>query len=393
MPQAVIRESSALLEAGAQVSVCTFRGILDQEEPLVVPHKSVASGCVGCPLGVIAHLLGLLPGGRNLARFVEHLATVGLAVRLRKALGYDVIYLRDGDPFVFVPFVLGLVLKDYRWAISLLGARSVRSRRSLYGKFIGSPVWKPVYRRSFSKNHFSFICDNRYLRSYFEADFLDGMFSGKVNVVPLGLRRTAEHVTRKEARQRLGLPQDRLLFLHFGALHPDKDIETILAAIRDIPDALLVHAGKVEGQVDLTALVRGSGLQGRVIVRDRYIPESEKPYYFASTDAIILSYKRDVMITGSMLWEAARFKLPAIGSDGGDLGELIERYRVGLVFEAESASSLRDMLSKFSSSSQKKRATMASNCEHFCDDFSFAVWAHNCMKVLMELCRYRSGEE
>ncbi len=392
-PQAVIRESSALLQAGAQVSVCTFRGVLRHEEPLAVPHRSVASGCVGRPLGVIAHLLGSLPGGRNLARFVEHLATIGLALRLRKALGYDVIYLRDGDPFIFVPFVLGLVLKDYRWAISLLGTSSMRSRRSIYGKFIGSPVWKPVYRRSFSRNHFSFICGNGHLKNYFEADFLDGMFSGKVNVVPEGLERTAKHVARGEARQRLGLPQDRLVFLHFGALHPDKDIETVLAAIRDIPDALLVHAGKVGEQVDLTALVRRSGLQGRVITRDRYIPESEKPYYFASADAIILSYKRDVLLAGSMLWEAARFKLPAIGSDVGDLGELIERYRVGLVFEAESATSLRGMLCQFSSSGQKQRATMARNYERFCDDFSFAVWAQNCMKVLMELCGPKIGEQ
>jgi len=387
MPQAVIRESSALLEAGAQVSVCTFRGVLDQEEPLVVPHRTAASGWLGCPLGVIAHLLGSLPGGTNLARFVEHVATVGLAVRLRKPLGYDVIYLRDGDPFVFVPFVLGLVLRDYRWAISLLGTRSVRSRRSLYGKFIGSPVWKPVYRRSFSRNRFSFICGNGHLKNYFETDFLGGMFSGKVNVVPEGLERTAEHMARGEARQRLGLPQDRLVFLHFGALHPDKDIETVFAAIKDMPDVLLVHAGKVDRQVNLSDSVRRSGLQGRVIVRDRYIPESEKPCYFASADAAILSYKSDDSMVCGTLREAARFRLPAIGSNVGELGELIESYGLGLVFEAESATSLGIALSEFSGSSQQERATMAGNCERFCDDFSSAVWAHNYMKVLVELCR------
>jgi len=387
MPQAVIRESSALLEAGAQVSVCTFRGILDREEPLPVPHRLVVSGGVGRPLGAIAHLLGLLPGGKHLARFVEHVATLGLAVRLRKALGYEVIYLRDGDPFIFVPFVLGLVLRDYRWAVSLLGTRSVRSRRSLYGKLVGSRLWKPVYRRSFSRNRFSFICGNGYLKGYFESDFLDGTLSGKVHVVPEGLEIKAERVAQAAARQRLGLPQDRLVFLHFGALHPDKDIETVLEALRDMPEAVLVHAGDLEGRIDLGALARRKGLQGRVIVKDCYIPESEKPYYFASADAIVLSYSTSSWIVSGMLWQAARFGLPAIASNGGDLGELVERYGIGLVFEAGSAASLGSALSQFSSSGQKKRATMAGNCERFCDDFSYAVWATNLMKVLAELSR------
>lgn len=387
MPQAVIRESSALLEAGAQVSVCTFRGILDQEEPLAAPHRSVVSGGVGRLLGAMAHLLGLLPGGKDPARLVEHVATIGLAVRLRKPLGYDAIYLRDGDPFIFVPFVLGLLLRDYRWAVSLLGTRSVRTGRSLYGKLVGSRLWRPVYRRSFSRNRFSFVCGNGYLKDYFESDFLDGTLSGKVHIVPEGLETKAERVAQAAARQRLGLPQDGLVFLHFGALHPDKDIETAVLALRDIPEAVLVHAGDLGGRVDLGDLARRNGLEGRVIVRDCYIPESEKPYYFASADAIVLSYSSNSVTVSSMLWQAARFGLPAIASDSGDLGKLVERYGIGLVFEAGNAASLASRLSEFSSFGREERATMAGNRERFCDDFSYAVWADNCMKVLVELCR------
>jgi len=92
------------------------------------------------------------------------------------------------------------------------------------------------------------------------------------------------------------------------------------------------------------------------------------------------------MVCGT-LREAARFRLPAIGSNVGELGELIESYGLGLVFEAESATSLGIALSEFSGSSQQERATMAGNCERFCDDFSSAAWAHNHMKVLVELCR------
>lgn len=389
-PQAITRESSALLKAGAEVSLCTFRGIRDQEGLKEIPHRTVVSSWLGFPLGIITRLLHSLPKGRSLAGFLEQLATLCLAVKLRKSVRYDVIYLRDGDPFVFIPFVLGLVLKDYRWAISLLGMRLVRSPGCspgfLFYKFINAPVWKPIYRRGFSKNRFVFLCENRYIKDFFETDLLDGILSGKVRVVPPGVEKAADHVLQREARRYLGLPEDKTVFLHFGTLHQGKEVGTVLAAIKDIPDALLVHAGKVTS-VNLIESVKRYGLQGQVVIKDYYIPEAEKQYYFAAADAIILSYKKDFTQTASMLWEAARFQLPAIANDVGELGELVERYQIGLVFKAENATSLKKALSHFLTSSRSEKETMRNNCKKFCDAFSLNNWAQQYAKIFIELCR------
>ena len=385
-PQAVTKESSALLKAGAEVSICTFRGILDQREPQTLPHRTVVSSWTGFPIGIAARLLHIIPKGKNLAWFLEQLATIYLAVKLRKTFKYDVIYLRDGDPFIFISLVLGLVLKHYRWAINLIGVKSVRSPGSLFYRFINAPFWKPIYHRSLCQNRFTFICENRYTKDYFETYLLDGILSGRVRVVPIGVEKAAGKVPKREARQYLNLPEDKTIFLNFGALHPGKDIETVLSAIRDVTDVLLVHAGEVAPQVNLIQLVERYGLQSRLIIRDCYIPETEKPYYFAASDAIILSYKRDFWQTASMLWEAAKFRLPAIASESGELGELTEQYGIGTIFKAEDASSLKKALSAFLGYSQRERETMASNCEKLCDDFSLDSWAQNCLEIFGQLC-------
>jgi len=399
-PYTAIKESAALVKAGAQVSLCTFRGIRGQKEPQIIPHRTVVSSWIGSPLGVLTNLLLSLKINpmKGLAWFLEQFSTLFLAVKLRKTFKYDVIYLCDGDPFIFTPFLLGLVFRHYRWAVVLAGVKALMSPSSLshklFHKLINAPMWKPIYRSSLAKNQFTFVCPNKYVKDYFETNFLDGILSGRVSVIPLGVEQTASIAPQKEARRFLGLPEDKVIFLNFGSLHLGKDIETVLAAISDIPDVLLIHAGAVTVRMPLTTpqelldLVQHYGVQNRVIIKDYYIPEEEKQYYFGAADATILSYKRDTLQTTSMLWEAAKFRSPTIASDVGELGELVKRYKVGLVFEAENATSLKRALSHFLSSSQSEKETMMSNYGKFGDEFSLDEWAQKHMKSFRELCEH-----
>lgn len=391
-PQALAQETCALLKAGVEVSIFTFWNILGQKEPHAIPHKSVVSSWIGFPLRVLRYLENITSMARGLAWFLEQLTTICLAVKQRKALRYDVIYLRDGDPFIFIPFVLGLFLKNYKWVIYLIGIRQSRYPGSWFYRFISAPFWKPIYRRSLSRNQYAFICENIYLKDHFETVFLDGILSGKVTLIPLSVERPAEHIRRREARRYLGLPEDASIFLHLGAVHPGKDMETVLAAISEIPSVRLVQAGKATPGINLNKLVNQYDLQDRVLVRDYYISEAEKQYYFAAADAVILSYQIDFYQTASMFWEAAKFRVPVIASDIGELGELTRQYQVGLVFNAGNTASLKMALLNFLSSSQRGRETMASNYEGVYNDFSPDNWADRCLKLLSELCQQDSNE-
>ncbi|HEY49182.1 MAG TPA: glycosyltransferase family 4 protein [Dehalococcoidia bacterium] len=392
-PQAAVEESLALFKAGAEVSLFTFRGIIGQPEPEMIPHRMAVSSWTCFPLGMITRLLNTWARTQNIAWFLEQFLTLISAVRRRKSLKYDVIYLRDGDPFIFIPVLLGLVSRDRRWAISLIGVLGTRSFGSLPHRFINASFWKPLYRRSFSRNRFAFICENRYVKDNYEEGFLDGTLSGRVEVVLHGVDKADGNILKSEARRYLGLPEDKAVFLHFGALHPGKDIEVVVAAMRDISDVLLVHAGKVATAINMQDLVKRGGLQGRMIIRDYYIPAVEKQYYFTAADAVILSYKKDFVQTASVLWEAAKYGVPAIASDVGELGELVERYKIGSVFQAEDAASLRDELSRFLGSSPSEREAMVSNCARFCDDFSLDSWAQKCLVIFKDLCGQGVREE
>jgi len=388
-PRAITEEASALLDSGVEVAICTFRGIRDQEGLRTIPHRTVVSGRIGFPLGVITNMVKFMPKEKFLAGFLEQFSTLCLAVRVRKKLGYDAIYLRDGDPYIFIPFLIGFFLKDSKWVINLIGERMARAPNSmlssLFYSFINAPIWKPIYHRALSRNQFTFICQSKYVKDFFEVNLLNGILAGRVTFVPLGVQGTAEYVPREEARRHLGLPEGKAIFLHFGALHRGKDIETILAAIKEIPDVILVHAGVVTPWANMAHLVESYGLQGRVIINNSYIPEAEKRYYFAAADAVILSYKKSFLQEASMFRESAKFRLPSITSDVGGLGRLAREYKTGPVFEAENAASLRGAIYSFINSSQEGRETMANNCQKFCNDFSLDTWARKCKEIIEEL--------
>ena len=385
-PLAVVRESEALARAGARVCVLTFEGILCQSETGTLRQEQVVATGGRLGRGIACRWLGAMPGGRHLVWFLEQFVTIVAAARRSKSSGYDVIYLRDGDPFVFIPFLLGSVTRGHRWAISLVGVVGKRTFGSMPNRVIGARIWKSVYRRAMSRNRFILVCENEYVRQYYEAEFMQGVFSGRVAVLPAKAERAASYVSKEEARGHLGLPQDKPVLLHFGAIHAGKDVETVLKGIRDVPGAGFVHAGEVTSGADPGRLAERYALGDRVTVMNRYVPEEEKHYFFCAADAIALSYKADFLQTASMLWEAARFGVPAIASDVGELGELVRRHGIGVVFEAEDARSFATSLSRFLALEDEAREAMRVNCRRFRDEYSTDDWGLTCLRILERLC-------
>jgi glycosyltransferase involved in cell wall biosynthesis len=257
---------------------------------------------------------------------------------------------------------------------------------------VNSSLWKPVYRRSLARNNFLFITQNESMKQSF-GSYVQGVLSGKVVCLPLGVDEADKVISKEEARKYLGLPQDKPMFLSLGFLHAGKDLETVFRALKDVPNAFLIHGGDQGFRLHLpnsATLAQRYTMVGRVIIRDYYIPEGEKPYYFFAADATILSYTKQFLSTTSLLWEACRFGTPVIASDNGQLKELVKAFQPGLLFTAQDADSLRETILRFLSLKPEEIQVFKDNCRRFANEFSLEKWAQRCLEIYDKLLANKS---
>lgn len=403
-PWEATHETHALAQAGVEVNLLSFCGVTDEAE-VKVPHLTAYSQTkLGAPIYHLANFFRKFGITVWLSMFIETFLTLAVAIRLKQKRGYDIIHLRDGEPFLFLFHLLNLSRRDYNWAISLTGSNLItlathpsllsairKSFRvflsTIYIRILTTNLWRPVYSRSMARNHFLFLTQNKTMQHNFES-YMGGVLTGKVLCLSLGVNEMSMAVSREESRRYFGLPQDKMVFLSFGFLHDGKDIETIFHALKEVPDAFLLHGGDQMFKRHLSnsaELAEKYSMRERAIIKDRYIPEEEKPYYFFAADAVILSYTRQFMGTTSLLWQACRFGLPVIASDNGQLKELMEEYQPGLLFQAQDPDSLREVIMRFIKLKPDEIQMMKDNCRKFAREFSHEKWAQKCLEVYSRL--------
>ena len=394
-PWAAAHETQALARAGAEVELLTFCGVVDEAE-VEVPQLTVRS-CIklAIPIYYLATFLGRWGATRWFSMFLEVCLTLAVAVRLKRKLNYDIIHLRDGEPFLFLPHLLSLPFQGYNWAISLTASNiypppipSIRPQNlglliyTIALKFINSRLWRPLYRVGLARNRFVFLTQNETSQRDYSS-YLQGVFDGKVVYLPLGTDSVENVISKEEARQHLGLPQGKPVLLSFGAPHSGKDLETVLHALKDLPEVYFVHAGRQAFGlgINLEEVAMDYIDADRMSIRNYYIPESEKPYYFFAADAAIISYARQFLSTTSLLWESCRFGTPAIASDNGQLKKLMEAFQPGLLFTAQDAASLRQAIIHFINLKPEEIQAMKDNCRRFSHEFSMEKWAQKCLDI------------
>jgi glycosyltransferase involved in cell wall biosynthesis len=162
------------------------------------------------------------------------------------------------------------------------------------------------------------------------------------------------------------------VFLAFGAYHSGKDLETIFRALKNLPEVYFVHAGSQAFGlgVNLEEVARDYIDANRMSIRNYYVPEREKPYYFFAADAVILSYTKQFLSTSSLLWEACR-----------QLKELMMAFQPGLLFSAQDPDSLGEAIIRFISLKPAEIKVMKNNCHRFVEQFSMDKWVLTCLEL------------
>ncbi len=105
-------------------------------------------------------------------------------------------------------------------------------------------------------------------------------------LVPMGVP-PPPLISRHEARERLGLPQDALILASFGHINPYKRLEPALRALRDLravrPDAHYLLVGSISPNYDARSIVERLGLTEAVTITG-YVPRSTFEDYVAAAD-------------------------------------------------------------------------------------------------------------
>ncbi len=170
-----------------------------------------------------------------------------------------------------------------------------------------------------------------------------------VFVAPLGnyIGVYPDTVAATDARERLGLPQDKVVLLFLGYLRAYKGLEQLVQSLQGIrdPDLVLVVAGKAldDGFADHLNRMTKSDL--RISLRIGWIPDEEVPLYYHAADVAVCPFEQ--VLTSSSVMLALSLGCPVVVPALGCIPELVNSD-VGVLYNPDDAHGLKDALAQCS---------------------------------------------
>jgi len=160
----------------------------------------------------------------------------------------------------------------------------------------------------------------------------------------------AQHsVSPAEARRQLGLDPSTPVALFFGFVREYKGLRYLLEAMPQVLARTEMHllvAGEFwEGKEECQEIIDRFDLGNSVTVVDRYIRNEEISVFFSAADVVVLPY---VGVTQSAVVPLAyAFDRPVITTAVGDLPDIVQHHKTGLIVPPGDATALADALVRF----------------------------------------------
>ena len=160
--------------------------------------------------------------------------------------------------------------------------------------------------------------------------------------------RSVPKETRAESRTLLGLPQDRIIFLHIGSDEKRKGLLDVLKLISKFPSSgpFLVRAGELKPRNTgkRVKLIQRLTRENRLICNDRDLSEEAFDLYLRAADYVLLPYHSHDDSSG-ILSRAIGAGTPVIASDFGLIGKRVKALSLGLLYRNNNMRDLRRAMS------------------------------------------------
>jgi len=136
------------------------------------------------------------------------------------------------------------------------------------------------------------------------------------------------------SRRALGIAPDEVVFLFFGYVRHYKGVDVLLDALAELPLEGPPWRAVIAGEwyIDRTAADRAiarAPLAGKVVLEDRYVPDTEVGRYLAAATVVVAPY-RDGTQSGVVPLAYAHGRGVIVGEVGG-LPEVVEPGKTGLL--------------------------------------------------------------
>ena len=413
------RATEALIDCGVSVTMVTFDGVIGNWTGTAKMERSFSVGSQYRVTWLLHQVtrLGQFLLLKPFTDLIETVSTTFLAFRESRREDYDAIHFFDGNPVFAVPLTAAIFTRNHNLVINIYGTppgwwvrswiksfndllkkrdywsclRLIRDRLTELG--VVKSVRKSLYRRAMSRNSCYFICHTKEIKESYK-EYLDGMFYDKIHVIPLGRKKPEQKaVTLEQARDYLRLPQEAKILLHFGSYHAAKNIKVIFQAIQNMPKIFLLFfvgwLGRWDNVRNPALLAQEYGWAENTIVINQFVSEEEKQYYFYASDAILLTYTQETILSVSVINDACQFELPVIASDVGQLGEDVTTHSLGPTFIPDDPDSLHQAIVSFLDLTGAEIAATKANFHRFATELPWqevanrhtALYSKNSLKI------------
>jgi glycosyltransferase involved in cell wall biosynthesis len=158
-------------------------------------------------------------------------------------------------------------------------------------------------------------------------------------------------IDKLEARRRLGIPAGARVLLVAGSLRKDKRLDiTIEAAGRARGDVWIAVMGlptNVSSE-EIREWIDRAGLSQRSRLHLAYYNDQEEIEYYSAADIFLHnSDSRFSNHQSGVLSSCRTYRLPAIVSDAGEIGDYVKRYGVGLACPPENTGAFAAAINRF----------------------------------------------
>jgi glycosyltransferase involved in cell wall biosynthesis len=271
---------------------------------------------------------------------------------------YRVEYRTAPPAFVFLPYL------DY--CLYSLALRESPFGETMWGGIAMRPVFHiaphPIKERLF----FRLLRNPRLTQLYVMDEQLHGYVrkrnpksAMKCSYVP-DPAEMQDGISKSAARQTLGLSEDALVILVYGAMSLRKGFDVLLKALHEpgFPgNACVILAGRqdAEARTFMTSpAVQALLHAGRVQVWDDFLSSDDETRVFAAADMMWMGYRRHTQTSGVMV-QAGRTGLPMIGCEEGMIGETIRNKFLGITVPIHDSRLVAEAVSRLTQDQARMR--------------------------------------